>query len=85
MSDTNDEGDKRVKIVHNIIPADWDVGPISLAHELRQMLKAIVDEGTSIDSGGGDGLADLHPVISGVEYHIQIQRSSHQPNLKKAI
>jgi hypothetical protein len=68
----DDEGDKRVKIVHDLIPADWNKGPISLAHELRQMLKGIVDEGTGIDSGGGDGIADLWPVIGGVEYHIQI-------------
>ena len=81
----DDEGDKRVKIMHDIIPADWDCGPLNLALELRYMLKAMVDEGTSIDSGGGDGIANLHPVIGGVEYHIQIQRSSHQPGLKKVV
>lgn len=68
-----DEGDKRVRIVHNLIPSNWNKGPLSLAHELRQMLKAVVDEGTNIDSGGGDGIADLWPIIGGVEYHIQIK------------
>ncbi len=67
-----EEDDKRVRIVHDLIPSSWDKGPLILAHELRQMLKSIVDVGTGIDSGGGDGLADLHPVIGGIEYHIQI-------------
>lgn len=79
-----DDGDRRVKIVHDMIPSEWDKGPISLAHELRTMLKSIVDAGTNIDSGGGDGIADLHPVISGVEYHIQIKRSPFQPKPKNA-
>ncbi len=70
-----DEGDKRARMVHGLIPSGWDKGPISLAHELRQMLKSIVDAGTNIDSGGGDGIADLHPVIGGIEYHIQIKTS----------
>lgn len=70
------EGDKRVRIIHDLIPIDWDKSAISLAHGLRQMLKIVVDEGTSIDSGGGDGIADLWPIIGGVEYHIQISRKS---------
>lgn len=67
-----DEEDKRVRIIHDLVPADWDQGPLSLAHELRQMLKSVVDAGTNIDSGGGDGIADLWPIIGGVEYYIQI-------------
>jgi hypothetical protein len=70
-----DDGDKRVRMIHDLIPLNWDKGPLNLAHELRQMLKSIVDAQTSIDSGGGDGIADLHPTIGGVEYHIQITRS----------
>lgn len=69
---TDDEGDKRVRIVHDMVPPNWDQGPLNLAHELRQMLKSIIDAGTNIDSGGGDGVADLHPIIGGVEYWIQI-------------
>ena len=53
------DGDKRVKMVHDLIPDDWDRGPLGLAHELREFLKSIVDEGTNIDSGGGDGIADM--------------------------
>jgi hypothetical protein len=68
----HEEGDKRVQIVHDLIPPEWDKGPLSLAHELRQMLKGIVDEGTNIDSGGGDGMADVWATIGGREYYISI-------------
>lgn len=67
------EGDKRVRMVHDIAPPNWDMGPLSVAHELRQLLKPVVDEGTNIDSGGGDGCADLWPIIGGIEYHIAIK------------
>ena len=78
------DADKRVKMVHDLIPADWDKGPLSLAHELREFLKSIVDEGTNIDSGGGDGTADLWPKIGGVEYHIQINaKGKPKPALKE--
>ena len=66
------EGDKRVRIVHDLVPSDWNTGPLSLAHELRELLKPVVDEGTNIDSGGGDGIGDLWPIIGGVEYHVAI-------------
>jgi hypothetical protein len=66
------EGDKRVRIVHDLVPRDWVRGPLSLAHELREFLKSVVDEGTNIDSGGGDGVADLWPTIGGREYHIRV-------------
>lgn len=69
---SHEEADKRVKIIHDIVPAAWDKRPLSLAHEIREFLKSVVDEGTNIDSGGGDGFADLHPIIGGVEYWIQI-------------
>lgn len=64
--------DDRARTIHDLIPPDWDQGPLSLAHELRQMLAGIVDAGTGIDSGGGDGTADLFPTVGGVEYHIAI-------------
>lgn len=73
--DKHKQGDKQVKIIHDLIPIEWDKGPLSLAHELRELLKPIVDENTGIDSGGGDGIADLHPIIDGTEYHIQIKTS----------
>jgi hypothetical protein len=72
MTDFREAG-QRARIVQKLVPQAWDRGPISLAHEIRNMLKAMVDEGTQIDSCGGDGVADLWPTIGGVEYHIQIR------------
>jgi len=68
-----EEGDKRVRMVHELVPSDWDARPLVLAHELRELLKNVVDEGTAIDSGCGDGIADLWPIVGGVEFHIQIK------------
>ena len=72
----HEEGDKRVQIVHDIFPPDWDGAPMSLAHELRNLLKPIVDEGTGIDSGAGNGMADLWATVGGIEYFITIRRSN---------
>lgn len=72
MNDAHEAGDERVRRVMELIPSDWDKGPMILSTEIRNFLKTIVDEGTNIDSGGGDGLADLHPIICGIEYHVQI-------------
>jgi hypothetical protein len=66
--DNHEAADRRVRKLHDYIPAEWNKNPLSLAHELREFLKSVVDAGTSIDSGGGDGCADLWPVIGGVEY-----------------
>lgn len=71
----HEQGDKQVRIVHELMPANWDKGPMSLAHEIRNLLKPVVDEGTGIDSGGGDGMADLWATVDGVEYYIAIKRS----------
>lgn len=71
-----DDGDKRVRTVESLIPAEWDRKPLSLAHELRNMLKSVADEGTHIDSAGGDGCADLWVTVQGVEYYIAIKPSA---------
>ena len=70
--DSHKDGDRRVRKLHDYIPSDWNKNPLSLAHELREFLKSVVDAGTSIDIGGGDGCAHLWPIIDGVEYHIAI-------------
>lgn len=75
----HEHGDKQVRIVHELIPPNWDKGPLSLAHEIRTLLKPVVDEGTSIDSGGGDGVADLWATVDGVEYYIAIKRANIAP------
>ena len=59
-------------------PAAWDSGPIDLAHKLRDLLKPVTDEGTSIDSGAGAGSADLWVTVGGVEYFLTIRRSNNQ-------
>jgi hypothetical protein len=45
-----------------------------LRKEIVAFLESRIDPGTSIDCGFGFSpmYADLHPVIGGVEYHIQI-------------
>lgn len=68
---TMEDGDRLVRKLHDHI-ANWNKNPLSLAHELQEFLKSVVDAGTYIDSGFGDGCADLWPVIDGVEYHIAI-------------
>jgi hypothetical protein len=68
----HEAGDELVRKVMDLVPPDWDSGPMVLSTEIRNFLKSIADEGTDIDSGGGDGIADLHPIVGGVEYHVQI-------------
>lgn len=76
MTDENDAD--RQRMMMNLAPADWDARPMVLASEIRKFLLAIADEGTGIDSGGGDGRADLWVKIGGKEYFIQIAKSRKQ-------
>ncbi len=46
---------------------------LMIREELRPMLKAIADEGSGMDSGGGMGSADLWFWVGGVEYAINIR------------
>ena len=70
-----DEASKeRTRMVHDLAPDHWDTTPMTIAHELRSHILATMgDAGKGCDSGGGDGVADLHPWIGGREYHIQIR------------
>ena len=76
-----DEADERGNIVMGLAASmsrddgtPWDTSPLTIAHELRRhILATIGDAGKGCDSGGGDGIADLHPWIGGREYHIQIK------------
>jgi len=67
--------DRAKKVLMNIIPKTWDSKPLSLAHELVGFLQTIKDEGTGIDSGSMDGLADLWVTVQGIEYIITIKPS----------
>lgn len=75
----HEDSDRRVRLVHELVPASWEKGPLLLAHEIREFLKSVVDHGSNIDSGGGDGVADLWAKVGGVEYHISIKRSGLMP------
>lgn len=66
--------EKRAKAMLDIVPAEWDNVPISLIHELRERLETIVDADTSIDSGGGDGFADMSLEIGGRRYLLMVER-----------
>ena len=76
----NEKGDERVRVVEDLVAglSGWDRGPLSLIHELREMLKSIIDHGTEIDSGGGDGMADLWAKVQGIEYYMTVRRSNAQ-------
>ena len=70
-----------VRAMMGLVPPDWDKSALVLAQEISAMLKNIVDEGTAIDSGGGDGSADLWATVDGKEYFINVRKSNGQ--LKK--
>ena len=74
----SDSSDNRHRIMHELVPPEWDKSALGLAHEIRAFLKSIIDAGTDIDSGGGDGIADLWPIIEGREFHIQIKAKEHK-------
>jgi len=74
MSDEKNS-DKRHGLVAQIAPSDWDARPGTVATEIRELLKTLIDHGTSIDSGRSSDSADLWPQIGGVEYIITIRVS----------
>jgi len=51
---------------------------IGLRDEIREALKTICDHGTGIDTGGGMEGADLWVHVQGIEYYIQIRKSTAQ-------
>jgi len=63
------------RIVHEIMPGHWDINPYSVACEIKSLIKSMADASTSIDSGAGDGVADLWLRVCGEEYHICVRRS----------
>lgn len=69
------ESDKRKRIVADLRPTDWDVVPAIVAGEIGELLKTIVDQGTNIDSGYGNGCGDLWFTINGVEFFLTVSRS----------
>lgn len=41
--------------------------------EIKEFLSDINDKGTSLDTGGGDNLADVWVTIDGVEYMVTVK------------
>lgn len=78
MSDPGKKSDKRHHQVAHLRPADWDNRPAGLADELRAFLKSVKDEKTEIDSGSGDGHADLWVTVQGIEYFVSVRKSNKQ-------
>lgn len=76
----SDDEAKRNKIANDLAfgVAGWDNRPRSLMLELREILQNVKDQGTSIDSGGGDGTGDLWVTVGGVEYFVSIRLSNNQ-------
>lgn len=71
--------ESRKDAARSIAPNGWDMGPATFRDELRELLRGtIADTGTHLDSGGGDGQADLWVTCGGVEFFITVQRSGAQ-------
>lgn len=49
--------------------------PIKTAIKIREALAKVVDKGSFIDIGTDGDSADLHPVIDGIEWHLNISVS----------
>lgn len=78
------ESNKRHEQSYDMAAAqNWEMRPRALMSELRRFLASVKDEGTSIDSGGGDGTGDLWVTVGGVEYFISA-RLSNKELAKKA-
>jgi hypothetical protein len=72
---TPDDDKRPVRATHDLAKAlKVDVGgdALSIIHELRDLMRSVVDAGTSMDTGGGFGSADLNVTIAGIEYHIGV-------------
>lgn len=64
------------RIVHSLIPPDWDSGPYNMASELKRLLASVADHGTRIDSGTMDGQARLWVTVGGDKYFITVEKAS---------
>jgi hypothetical protein len=79
MAETpEDPATPRIQVMHDMMPADWDRKPLALAHEIRNFLSSVKDQGTEIDSGTDGMSGDLWVKIGGVEWYINIRKSNGQ-------
>ena len=51
----------------------WDNRAAAVRDEIKDFLEEIHDKGTSLDTGGGDNLADVWVTIDGVEYLVTVK------------
>ncbi len=70
--------DKDKEVFNLAAGAAFDTRAYTLALELKRLLEPMVDEGTNIDAGTGNGFADLWPKLGGVEFHIAVTLSRAQ-------
>ena len=75
--------EKRHKKILHIAPREWDMRPMGLVGELKALLDAIKDAGTEIDTGTGNGNADLWVMVDGIEFYINVRRSNRQLKLEQ--
>ena len=76
----DDPAQKRITESENVVAGlGWDTGARSLMNEVRIfLLSSVADAGTNIDSGGGDGDADLWVKVGGIEYYVNFRKSNNQ-------
>lgn len=70
----------RRRIAWSLIPDGVDKSPLALAGEVRELLGAVKDEGTSVDSGFDvhEGVAYLWVTAGGREFFITVQKSRRE-------
>ncbi len=73
-----DEDDRKRDMMGGMIPTEWDMKPVGLAHEISRLLDGVKDEGTAVDTGTGDGSANLWITVDGIEFYLTIRRSNNQ-------
>ena len=57
---------------------DYPLDAASLRDEISELLNSVRDNGTSSDTGGGMGQADLWVTVQGVEYFVTVRKSNNQ-------
>jgi hypothetical protein len=60
----------------DLAPSDWDTRPLRFVARLKDLLAGIADG--EIDTGGGDGSADLWVSVDGIEFYINVRPSKTQ-------
>lgn len=78
IDDDDRASDERHTVAAQMMPAAWDRSAFGLAGEIRSFLMSVKDEGTAIDSGGGDGTGDIWVTVGGIEYFVSIRKSNKQ-------